>query len=215
VFPAFGRGIVGLDEVSLDGFPDDPRRLRVVLDRDIEASPQRLIGHGLIGNLLEAGMEVTGPDAVGFFHPIVRHGGEHGGHGMVVRDPEIRSGKLVEFDLKERLVDAGAAFLADVHPAHEARESLVAGLRRFVHEAKGIDEGASGVGDFDAVAEYLDLGAVAGYGEVLMDQGVGDEFADGGGVARRRAQCLWLLHGQVGKELRKPCIQDLVWKSDA
>jgi hypothetical protein len=45
----------------------------VILDRDIEARPQRLIGHGLVGHLLEASVKVTGADAVGFLHPVERH----------------------------------------------------------------------------------------------------------------------------------------------
>jgi hypothetical protein len=66
---------------------------------------------------------------------------------------------------------------ADAHPAHQVGQALVARLVA-VDEALDGDERLAGVGDLDAVGVDFDHDRGAALGEVLVDQGVGDQFAD-------------------------------------
>jgi len=88
-------------------------------------------------------------------------------------------GELVAFDGGNDFVHAGAAFFADAGAAHEEGKDFIAGAGRFVEEAVGADERGAGVGDFHAGGEDFYHGAGAGDGKILVDERVGDEFADG------------------------------------
>lgn len=73
MFAAAVGGIVRFDQTGLDGFADDARGFRVVFVRNIESVTQGFVGHFLVGNLLQAGVEVAGTNPVALFHPVERN----------------------------------------------------------------------------------------------------------------------------------------------
>ena len=87
--------------------------------RDAETLANRGVGHRFTQDMVQAGMEVTGPDP--FLAPHLLQGlvGKKRGSGCLARLLEQRRGKLEQLDLQHHLVDAAAAFLADVQPSHE------------------------------------------------------------------------------------------------
>jgi hypothetical protein len=125
-------------------------------------------------------------------------GAEQDGDGAPLGDAEVWSGELDGLDHRDHLIDAAAPLLADIGPPHDRSDGLVARTGRLVDEPQGIDQGAARIGDLHPVGEDLHGRSGAGDGEILVDQGVGNQLADGqlgvhaDGRPQRRADPLGL-----------------------
>ena len=147
--------------------------------RDTETFPQTLISHVVVHEIAQAGVEIAGMDALGRGHGLEFLVGKKDG-ACVFRDGlEDGCRKLEDFGLMHDLVDAGAALFTDPNPAHEGSERFVARLWRRVEKAVRFDEGDAGVGDFESTIENLDHRTGACLEEILVNEGVGDEFSNG------------------------------------
>ena len=97
----------------------------------------------------------------------------------VGRSLEGGGGKLVELGLGDDFVHSAAAFFANADATHEGGEGLIAGAGRAVEKTIDLDERQAGVGDLHAIGEDFNHRSGAGNGKILVNEGVGDEFANG------------------------------------
>jgi len=143
----------------------------------VEACAQGLVGHAFTRHPFQAAVLVASSGAVDAVHLLERAGRKQDDREALEPGAKIRSGKLVGFDGQNDLVHTTAFLLANAHPAHEVGEAFVAGLVAVDETVHGHDRFA-GVGDFDPVGVNLNHHGCATDPKVLVDEGVGDEFAD-------------------------------------
>ncbi len=123
---------------------------------DCEAGAQRCIGHDLIRYMEETRMLVAGANFVLPAHCRQLPVREHRDLGVMLRGSEFGSWKLVSLDLGDHFIDPAASLLADVQPAHQSGQRLIARLRRFIDESQRGDQGLPRIGDLDSIRKDLD-----------------------------------------------------------
>jgi len=173
-------GFIGRDnEPGFFGCGDDAADGGDFFRRHAKPLAEALVGHVVAEKVSQAGMEVAGLDTFLCGHDLKVLVGEENGAGVQGRGLETRSGQLEDLSFMHDFIDPGTAFLADADAAHQGGESFIAGLGRRIEKSVGCDERLARIGDFEAIFENLDHRAGAGLREILVDERIGDEFADG------------------------------------
>jgi hypothetical protein len=88
--------------------------------------------------------------------------------------------ELMIFSLESDFVPPPAtSFLADSAPSHDRGKGFIPRLRWRVHETRWVHERYPRARKFDAVVKYFEHRSGAANREILMDQGVGEDFTNG------------------------------------
>lgn len=86
---------------------------------------------------------------------------------------------MKHFNFEEGAINSRAALFAKSTSSHETGQIFVAGFGRMVNEPFRINERNTRIGDFYPVRKYLNQWSCSGNGKVLVNDGIGNEFAKG------------------------------------